>query len=187
MNRLDIHCTHEQIQAHIDRQLPASEEELVGSHIVSCQECRTEYESMVRLDSSLRSLPMETVSSGFTRNVMDQVSPEKTSFAFRALENLAYLFGLFLVLAITAGVLIWTGAVDATQVSQGRTVMAEAFTGTRNALGSGLDAVTAWLVRHIPFAFAGSSVMISMFGILIAGALGIADRLVGRRVLHRFR
>ena len=107
------HCSSAQLQSYVDRRLHEDEEKLVSDHLQICVQCTRAYEALAQIDTSLRKLPRESLSSGFTRAVMARLHlAPKSSLLFRLLENVAYLFGLLLVLGTMALVFILTGTVD---------------------------------------------------------------------------
>jgi anti-sigma factor RsiW len=154
MNSIPDHPTDEQLQAFIDDRsgVPG-----VREHLDSCSRCREIFRVMNRIDGALRTLPPDTTGAEFTRAVLERIgSGPSSAMVFRMLGGMAHFLALFAVLAVMAGVFLFAGVIDAGQVQQGSSA------------------------AQLPFAFSGKSGTISLLVILVACALAVADRLVGR-------
>ena len=180
------HCSSAQLQSHLDKRLDYEEGEFVRAHLQICEHCRKAYETLVRVDASLKQLPRESLSSGFTYSVMSRLHlAPKSPLLFRLLENIAYVFGLFLVLGTMSVVFILTGTVDTEQVSQTQGAVSEMWLRVGGGLSAMLGALTGWMYRLFPFAFAKGSIGITTFGVLVVLILAAADWL-RRRYVHRY-
>jgi anti-sigma factor RsiW len=181
------HCSSAQLQSYLDGRLRKDEEKLVTVHLQGCEQCKRAYEVVARIDAWLKRMPRESVSSGFTQSLMAKLHlAPKSSLLFRLLENVAYLFGLVIVLGTMVVVFILTGTVDTEQVSQTQGAVSEALSRIGDGVSVTLGAVTGWMHQLFPFAFAKGSMGITMFGMLVVLALAAVDWLVRRRYVHRF-
>lgn len=186
MNEMNVHITADRLQAFLDRSLVGTEAEMVQRHIDECPRCAARYRSYERFDRSLRKLPVERVNDGFTREVMGKLHLAPPSpFGFRILENLAYVFGLLIVLGVMTAVFLWTGVIDTAPLTQTEgaadSFMADA--GVR--FTAAFESLTRWLTEFFPFAFSKSALGISGFLLIALFLLLIVDRLVGRRYVQR--
>jgi hypothetical protein len=178
MNRIADHPTDEQIQACIDDRsgLPG-----VRDHLDSCSRCREIHRVMDRVDTALRTHPTETTGAEFTRTVMERIGPgTSAAVVFRMLGGMAHFLALFAVLAVMAGVFLFAGVIDAGQVQQGSTAAQQFMQQLGGSMENVLRAFNGALRKLLPFAFGGKSGTISLLVILVACALAVADRLVGK-------
>lgn len=179
MNSIPDHPTDEDLQACIDDRssLPG-----VREHLDSCSRCRETFRVMNRLDSALRTLPSDATGPDFTRSVMERIgSGSSSAVVFRMLGGMAHVLALFAVLAVMAGVFLFAGVIDAGQVQQGSSAAQQMMQQVGGSMENALTAFNGALRKLLPFAFAGKSGTIWLVVILVACALAVADRLVGRR------
>ena len=185
MTSKSVHYTLNQFNELVDGRMGGDEAKLMRHHMSICNECHAAFTSLARIDTSLRNLPLERTSPGFTRSVMERaLAAPKSPAVFRLLEKLPYAFGLVIVLGIMIASFVATGVFDTTQVDQTRSLA----TGIVDRVGGGLvstvNLFTAILVQYLPFAFGKGSMSIAFFVVLIVAMLAGVDRVVGRRVLN---
>jgi len=182
------HCSSEQIQALVDHRLREPERVVVESHLSVCEACSKVLASSLRLDASLRSLPLEGVGTEFTRRVMLKLQTKpKSPFLFRVLENVAYLFGLSIVLAVMLTVFLWTGVIDSSKVETGENAVAAILSDAGDVVSRGIGYIDSVLHEYLPFVFGKGSVTISMFVAVVVCLLALTDRIVGRWLIHHPR
>ena len=186
MNEPVGHLSSGQLQAYCDRRLNREEEVQIRAHLKQCPSCTALYKSIAHLDASLRKLPVERVSDGFTREVMGKLHlVPVSSLGFRMLENAAYAFGLLIVLGVMASVFLWTGVIYLNQPAPGKGnadgLMAEVGGKFADALG----AFTKWLTDFFPFAFSKGALGISGSLLVVLVLLLLVDRWVGKRYVQR--
>lgn len=182
------HCTTEQINAFIDRTLSANETQRVDKHIAECAGCRQAVSMMRRIDASVKRLPLERVRGDFTREVLAvlHLAP-KSPFLFRLLEKGAYLFGLFIVLGVMLTVFVATGLVDTREVSRGEILVRQVLSDAGGTMSSMMAALNGILMQYLPFIFVKGNPGIVAAVIVVLGILALADRVWGRRFVHRVR
>jgi hypothetical protein len=99
-------------------------------------------------------------------------------------ENLAYLFGLMIVLGTMLTAFIITGAISSDDISNTQTV-ARNITGT---ITSTINRPIAWLTSslqsYLPFVFGTGSLKIAVTGTLIVGILALLDRFLKRKFVR---
>jgi anti-sigma factor RsiW len=186
MNTRVDHVSREVIQAFLDGRLDPETLRLVSDHLTVCRECRWESKGLQALDRALRQMPLERTGAAFTATVMRRLglSPEGKRVGSLA-ENLAYLAGLLIVLGLMVTVFLLTGVFGSSSNVTDLSAVADAVAKARDATGKGLGEFARWLVTFFPFAFGKGALGISIAVLLIASALAIVDRTVGRRPLHR--
>lgn len=179
------HCTSEQLHMLLDGRVQNGAREELTSHLRECTRCMASYRSLEQMDRSLRNLPIASASEGFTNKVMEKVLPSgHLSLAFRIVENLAYLFAVFIVTGIIAVVFVATGVIDSSQVSESQGMFSTYANATGTWLGEAVHGCTVWLERYFP-AKNGTNIMLSGIGVL--AALALLDRFLHHRFIHRTR
>ena len=180
------HCSSGELNGYLDKRLPGPEMDAVKQHLLVCPQCMSALESFERLDASLRRVPNARMSDGFTESVLSRLHlASKSPLAFRLLEKVAYLFGLFIVLAIMLTAFVVTGAVEISTVAQTQGVLQKSVAAMGESVDEGVKMFTTTLKTYFPFAFGKGAVSIAVFGSLILGLLGLVDRVVVRRFVHR--
>ena len=180
-----VHCTNEQLQTLLDGRLAAGEKERVQSHLRQCAPCAAGYTRLERLDAGLRRLPLAEAGAELTGRVMQGVMPPgHLSLAFRIVENLAYLFAALIVTGIMAVVFIVAGVIDSGQVTEGQGLVSTYAGAVSDWLVQAMHGGTVWLERYLP-STAGKNTLV--FGIAVLVGLGLLDRLLHRRFVHRAR
>ncbi len=186
MKQGSTHVSSARIHEYIDNTLSSEEKANAGDHLRDCGECKRAFEAFTGIDSSLKDLPLERTSPGFTRTVMERVNVARHSpFAFRVLENVAYLFGFFIVATITVTAFIVTGVLDAGQVSETQSAVGEVFSKAGSGMASSVEGLSKWLASFLPFAFAKGSLSVSLVALSVVIILAITDRLFLRRFMHK--
>ena len=186
MNTRALHCTSEQLNLLLDAGLAPAEEKDIRDHLSICSQCSRAFESLSRVDSALRDLPLITTGVGFTRSVMDRIlAGPKSSFAFRVLERMSYVFGLMIVLGIMIAAFVLSGAFDQAEIEQTQGVASEVMGKAADTVANSIGVFTAWLVRYLPFAFGKGSMGVAFFAVAIVMMLAAVDRFVGRKILQK--
>ncbi|MBI5471419.1 MAG: zf-HC2 domain-containing protein [Ignavibacteriae bacterium] len=178
------HVRDELLQMYVDSRLDATESAAVRQHLLTCRVCSSAHFSLTQLDRGLRSLPTERLASDFSSRVMTKLSiAPRSPFLFKAIENMAYVFGLMIVLGIMLTAFVLTGAVSMEQFAESRTVV-NSFTDSMSLhLRSAIDALTLTLETYLPFVFRHSSMKVAAMATVVIGMLALIDRIVRRRVL----
>jgi anti-sigma factor RsiW len=185
MTGRSMHCTSEQLQMLLDGRLAGGEREVVLTHLQECARCMAASRGLEQLDRGLRQLPVSAAGVEFTEKVMEAITPSgRLSFAFRLVENLAYVFALLIVTGIIAVVFVATGVIDSGQVSDGQGLVNTYVGATSDWLAGALHGGTAWLERYLPTR-GGANIM--LFGIGVLAGLALLDRLLHRRFVQRAR
>jgi len=182
------HCTTEQINALIDRTLSGNEKETVENHIAECAGCSQALSMIRRIDLSVKSLPIERVRGDFTREVLAvlHLAP-KSPLLFRLLEKGAYLFGLFIVLGVMLTVFVASGLVDSREVSRGEIIFRQVMSDAGGMMSSVMAGLSGLLAQYLPFMFDKGNISIVAAVIVVLGVLALADKVLGRRFVHRAR
>ncbi|MEK7248790.1 MAG: zf-HC2 domain-containing protein [Bacteroidota bacterium] len=179
------HFSNEQLQLLVDDELPVSEAAAVKEHLRLCRRCNAVYVSLSKLDSALLNLPMEHLGSDFTRNVLTKLHiVPKIPFLFRVVENLAYVFGLMMVLGVMLAAFVLTGVISSEQISQTKSSVGETSGMIADKMNSIIDALTVSLQSYLPFVFGGGSLKIAAMGTFVVGMLALLDRFLKRRLLR---
>ncbi len=176
------HITNEYLQLFLDGRLVPDERVFVERHMQSCVQCRRAYQSLSLLDASLRVLPVERTKEDFTHLILTKldISPQ-IPFLFRIVENLAYVFGLFLVLGIMLAAFLVTGVIDAKQVVETQSTASHIGKSLMQQLDAFADGLTVFLQSYMPFMFGSRSMKIAFMSTLIVGMLALFDRVLRRR------
>jgi|WetSurMetagenome_2_1015567.scaffolds.fasta_scaffold55207_3 hypothetical protein len=183
MSTMPEHPADEQLQAFLGDRNGAPG---VREHLESCPHCRETFRVLARVDSALRTMPRERTGADFTRVVMDRVGAGSSSaLVFRMLGGAAQVFALFAVLGIMTGVFLFAGIIDVDQVQQGSSAVQQMMQRVGGEMEGTLLSFNAGLRNLLPFFFGGKSGTISLLVILVACALAVADRLLGRNFRTR--
>jgi anti-sigma factor RsiW len=183
MSQVLDHPTDDDLQGYIDDRdrFPR-----VREHLETCRRCREIDRILRRVDGGLRTLPHGVTGGEFTQTVMSRIAAARTSpFLFRLFGSLAHLVGLFAVLGAMVGVFLFTGVIDRGQVEHGGVMAQEYMDQIGGALAGGMIALTNTLRTLFPFAFGNESGLIWLLVAVVASALALADRVVGRRFVSR--
>jgi anti-sigma factor RsiW len=182
------HCSSSQLNAHVDRRLSVDETEAVNEHLNGCHECRVSLRTIRYLDSEFRSIPLVRVSPDFTNKVMGGLYvAQKSPFLFRVVEKVAYVFGLFIVVAIMVTAFVVTGVIDMAQVAESQSVTAEMLSKSGEGLAAVFRTFSGWLSKYWSLTLGKGSFGISVFIIIIVFVIAAVDKLLTRRIVHRLR
>ncbi len=182
------HCTMEELYLLIDGGLNAETASQMRKHLRECLVCAGNYNSALKVHSVAKRLPLESASADLTQRVLSTLGiAPKSSFLFRLLEKSAYIFGLILVLGVMATVFILTGVVEMQQIQAGVSPAQKVFSQTGSAIAGGVGWFSQILKEYLPFAFSSATMAISVFTAIVVSMLAIADRFVGRKIVHRLR
>jgi anti-sigma factor RsiW len=188
MNSRFSHCSSSQLNAYVDQCLSADEARVVDEHLHGCPECRRALRAIEYLDSALRSMPLVQVGSDFTNRVVRSLHVvQKSSFLFRVLEKVAYVFGLFIVVAIMLTAFVLTGVIDMGQVAESQSGASELVSRSGESLALGFRTFGELLSKYWSFTFGKESFGISVFIVIIVSVLAAVDKLLTRRIVHRLR
>lgn len=186
MKTTALHCTSERLNLLLDAKLAPGEEKEMRDHLSTCRQCRRAFENLSRVDVALRDLPLITTGAGFTRSVMDRIlAGPKSSFAFRVLERMSYVFGLTIVLGIMIAAFVLSGVFDQAGIEQTQGVASDVMGRAADTVANSIGVFTAWLVQYLPFAFGKGSMGVAFFAVAVVMMLAAVDRLVGRRILQK--
>jgi hypothetical protein len=108
----------------------------------------------------------------------------KTPWLFRFVENLAYLFGLMIVLGVMLAAFIFSGVISMERVLETPSTVGSitgAIGGALHMYGSSLAQA---LQRYLPFVFGRGSLQVVIMVMLALGMLAVVDKLVKRRMLR---
>ena len=180
------HCSSEQIHAYVDGRLAPDEKRVIGAHLEECAECRRAWQAVAQIDASLRTIPLKPVSTDFTQRVMEKLPLAPSSpFLFRLFENIAYLFGLLLVLGVMATALILSGVLDTEQISRTEGVVSKVWSNVDDGASTLVSGLTNALQRFFPFVFQAGNANMTVFGVLVILFLAAVDWFVRRKPAHR--
>ncbi|MFN0157908.1 MAG: anti-sigma factor family protein [Bacteroidota bacterium] len=182
------HPPNDTLQLYVDGELDAVGIAEVRQHLNECPRCESEVRSLVLMSASLKTMPLEKTSAGFTRNVLGalQLAP-KSPLMFRLLEKAGYFMGLVMVLGLMLGAFTMTGVIQLEQVQQGVGYAGRVFTEVDGTVSGFTSGLTAFLTKYMPFAFGKGSVGIVTFSLVFLALLAVADKLFGGKVQHRLR
>lgn len=179
------HVTNEMLQMLLDGTLSPEHAAAVEAHLSSCASCANAYDDLRQLHRVMKRLPVEHAGGEFTRDILVRLNIiPRTSLLFRIVENLAYVFGLMIVLGVMLAVFTFTGVVGSDQIEPTQTVLRGAGDAVAQAVGNAVGGLTAWLQAYLPFVFGSGSLKIAVMGTLIAGMLALVDRFLKKRILH---
>jgi len=182
------HSSLEQLYALIDRELDPGEHALVAGHLQACARCRSRYESLVRFDSACKRIPLETVSSDFTRSVMTSLGiVPKNPLIFRLVEHAAYLFGMCIVLAFMTAAFVLTGIIKTEDVSASSGPAGKVLDTVGTGIGAASGVLGNWLAGFFPSGFNHGAISISAAVVAVVIALALVDRRLTGRFAQRLR
>lgn len=180
------HYTLEQFNLLLDGRATMEEAQRMREHIADCSGCRSAFDRLADVDALLHKLPILETRPDFTRLLMDRILlPPKSSFAFRLLEKLPYLFGLLIVLGTMVVAFAVTGVFDTPQFDQTKTVAGGMADRAGEILATAMGTFNSWLVQYVPFAFGKGSMSVAFFAVAIVVMLAAVDKFVGRRLLQK--
>jgi anti-sigma factor RsiW len=186
MTGKSLHCTSADLQLLMDGRISGAEREKVHAHLQECVRCRMAYQSMAQLDRGLRKMPVAAASNAFTEKVMEKVVPSShLPFAFRIVENLAYVFAALIVTGLVTTLFIATGVIDSGQVTEGQGKLSAYSSAAGSWLAQVIHGGTGWLERYFPLKAGTPHVLLVGVGILAGFAL--LDRLLSRLFAQRTR
>ncbi len=99
----NAHPDRRVLDRYLDGELPASEREVVDTHLQACPRCRRELRAVACLMAELDRLPLPELPIGFNMRVLDAVLPPRREdallirFATRAYAALAAILGVILL------------------------------------------------------------------------------------------
>lgn len=148
-------------------------------HVRRCPDCMAKLDTIRKLDTVLRSVPLDRVSTSFTEKVMKQLGiKEAPSFAWTIFKNLAPLFALTLVVGIALVALKFSGVFQGTGVGQSVEASRSVYTSLSSNIAVGVTTFNGWLARIFPFAFAKSRYGLTVFLIAFFGVIALMDKFI---------
>ncbi len=179
------HLTNEQLQLFVDGMLPPEEAASVAGHLRICFRCRNASAALQKLDATLKSLPSGNLGSDFTRNVLMRLDiAPKSSRLFGVVENLAYVFGMMIVLGVMLAVFVLTGVVGSSQVSNTQTWLNNASDVFAGRTSHFVASFASALQSYLPFIFGNGNLKIAAMGTIAVGMLMVVDRFLKRKILR---
>jgi hypothetical protein len=109
----------------------------------------------------------------------------ETPLAFRMLERLAYVFALFVVLAVLGAVFVMTGVIGWGDVESGGTFFQEIFDESSGAMNAVLSTFGSWIAQYLPFAFGAGTLGITGAIVAVVILLAVLDGILGRKLMNR--
>jgi hypothetical protein len=102
------HLTRQQILATVDNELGKTDQERLQLHLNDCARCRNEVAVQRALTSVARESLQTRASVRFTERVMSKVlrTAKYSSFTYKILQNLGYVFAMMLVVGVLGTVLM---------------------------------------------------------------------------------
>lgn len=182
------HFSREELNALLDGALSETQLSFMHGELDRCGRCRSMYRSLAAIDGALKKVKREGVADDFTETVMKKIGvAPQTPWIFRLFENAAYAFGLLIVLGMMAAAFILSGVIDADQVSSTQTVAQTTLSELADGFSAHTGTFSAWLRQYMPFAFGKGSLSIAITGTVILLFLGVLDKLVLRKYIHKLR
>lgn len=176
------HVTNDLLQMFVDNALEEGGRVAVERHLSECERCRETFDELRSLDRAFREVPVERLDASFTRHVLSALNiVPKTPLWFRAIEHVAYVFGLMIVLGVMLTAFLITGVVKTEDVTNAQSF----FNNASNAFGEQVKFLAAGLTegaqQYVPFLFAHGSFKIALMGTAVIGMLALLDRVLKRR------
>jgi len=179
------HLSGNEIQDYLDGGLTSDARAEAEQHLYTCRQCRSLQSSLTEVDRALKSLPREQLDARFTRSVMSRLTAgQADSLSFKILEKLAYVFALFVVLAVLLAAFIFSGVIDARQVSDGQSRIQEFLSGSTSQMKSQVAAFSNLLAEYAPFVFGVGSLCMAGTIFAVVALLAVLDRFLVRRFVH---
>jgi len=177
----DIHCTQADLSMILDGVLSPDGERAARAHIAGCTLCASRFRALGTFDRALRSLPLVSVSPGFTASVMSALDPVMpASRAFRFAPWIAFQAVLLCVVLLGLGVCLAAGF-----ITPGGSAAVNPPGGAHElferAIAACGSAVTSWLGD---FAHAGPF-LIAFSAALVVIMLALLDRNYARKLIRR--
>lgn len=176
------HVANDLLQMFVDNALEEGERGAVERHLSACVRCREIFNELRLLDQTFREAPVERLDTSFTRNVLSALNiVPKTPFWFRAIEHLAYVFGLMIVLGVMLTAFLITGVVKTEDVTEAQSFLNNASSAFGEQMKFLTTGLTEGVQQYLPFLFAHGSFKIALMGTVVIGMLALLDRVLKRR------
>ncbi len=178
------HISSGKLHQYIDGALADAGRQAVATHLDACPACRAAWSGFVRIDGSLKHLPLEKAPRSLTASVMDRLNlaPQRDR-AFVLLTHTGTVFAFLVVAAILIGVFLWTGVIDLgggeSDPGTSGWVGAAGVTLAGAAQGAGI-----MTTKVFSFFSSQGGTAVLLFGVAVVGFLGVADFLFRRGPLR---
>ena len=180
------HLTREILLLYIDGGLPHGDRIHIESHLRECHLCADVAAGMMRVGNTLRSIPPEQTSAGFTASVLHDlglVSSRRRRLL--ALESAGALVAMVVVAGVLISVFVATGVLQEKKIADTQSAAGMLLGKAGGAIAESASAVSGLVASYFPFAFGKGVFEISIVAVAILGLLAVADWFVGRRLVHR--
>jgi predicted anti-sigma-YlaC factor YlaD len=172
------------LHQYIDGTLADPDLRAVATHLDGCPACRAAWAAFVRIDGSLKHLPLEKAPRSLTASVMDRLNlTPRRDRAYVLLTHTGTVFAFLVVAAILIGVFLWTGVIDPGG--------GESDPGTPEWLGAAGDTLAgaaqgagSMTTKFFSFFSSQGGAAVLLFGVVVVGFLGVADFLFRRGSLR---
>jgi anti-sigma factor RsiW len=180
------HFTSTQLQEYADGYYDTEKSDELELHLQSCTECATNIKVFIRIDSALRKLPLDEVSTDFTQHVMARLSvKESSSVTWSIFKNLAPLLGLVIIVGIVYGVLKFTGMLEGSGVGESITATQSVYNSAAAQISNGVSAFNAWVKNLFPFLYTKSSYGLAAFLVVLFIIVALLDKFVFMPMIRR--
>lgn len=180
------HLTLTQHQEYIDGKENESTYNEMELHLRTCATCNALLKSFKQIESTLRSVPHEQVSTNFTLRVMERLRiKESPSFLWSIFKNLAPLLGLFIVIGIVYGVMKFTGTLESSGVGESITATQSAYNSVATKISTGVSAFNGLLKKLFPFLYAKSSYGLTVFLIVLFIIVALLDKFIFMPIIRK--
>jgi anti-sigma factor RsiW len=157
------HPDHRILERYLDEELPASERELVESHLHACTGCRRELRAYQVFLGELDRMPLPEPPAGFDVRILDAVLPRREDASLIHLATRAYGILAGILGAIVLGVLAVSGPEPIRWVATGAVVQGvSGVLGVFGALGAGTVNLLRAIDDLVPLADAVAAVFRSL-------------------------
>jgi hypothetical protein len=170
------HLTLTQFYDYLDKVLDKQLHDEMQSHLDSCNQCSARLKELKKVEVSLRMLPVEQTSSGFTPQVMKQIRVEEPSIAWQFLKNLAPFVALVLVVGIVYAVLSFTDSFQNSEAQSSVTSTQSLLKDIMSRLASGMRELNTVMGKLFPFSYDQNGYGLTLFLLLFFGAVALIDK-----------
>ncbi|MBI1805721.1 MAG: hypothetical protein HYR76_01565 [Ignavibacteria bacterium] len=171
------HLTSNQLQDYADG--VATDRNDLEIHLRTCPVCTARLDALRKLETALRSVPLDRVSTDFTETMMKRLGiKESPSFAWTIFRNMAPLFALTIVIGIALMALKFSGVFQGSNIGQSIEATRSVYTSAGSSIATGVTTFNEWVGRYFSFAFAKSSFGLTMFLLAFFGVIALLDKFI---------
>ena len=173
------HPTSFELQKYVDAVILNGEKAEIDKHLDHCSACAVKIQSMKKLDTVIRQVPLDRPSINFTNRVMVSMNKRaSSSLGWVILKNLAPVVGIIVILYMVYSVLQLTGSSNTSEVNEWNRVIQSSSTTVHNTVSACISDLNGWLKSVFPFLYMKSSYGLMAFLVVLFALVAILDKAV---------